>query len=130
MNSATPMDEDGWVPASTGTERETATADSSGYTIDLDRVPEVVAELRRALHALERAADEARGNEDLVAPGHDPHSRRAAHEMGPRLVAEYLTANEREQEELRAMISVVENAMRDYDAREEEADRALRSVSE
>ncbi|ASU77044.1 hypothetical protein CDG81_00420 [Actinopolyspora erythraea] len=124
------MGEDGRVLAPTGSERETATEPHSGYSVDLDRVPEVVAELRRALHALERAADEARGNADLVAPGHDPHSRRAAHEMGPRLVAEYLTANEREQEELRAMIAGVEDAMRRYEAREEETGRALRSVSE
>ncbi|WP_143013057.1 hypothetical protein [Actinopolyspora mzabensis] len=124
------MSEDGRVVDPVRTGGPPTTGPGAGYSVDRDRIPEAVAELRRALHALERAADEARDNAPLTAPGHDPYSRRAAHEMGPRLVTDYLAGNEREQRELRAMITDLEDAMRRYDVSEDEATRASRTASE
>lgn len=77
--------------------------------------------------ALEQAAEEAKTHDRIVAPGGDPYSAQAVVAMGPELVASYLTSNERDQENVKAMIENLEAAMRQYDAQDDEAARSFRS---
>lgn len=103
-----------------------AGATSVGYSVEREQLPEVIADFRRALLELEHAADEARNHEHVVPPGGDPHSRRAVTAMGPDLVGDYLGANKRDQDNIKAMIENLDAAMRQYDAQEGEAARSLR----
>ena len=67
-------------------------ATTTGFEVDRDRIPSVVAELRRAVDALLLAEREAGEAGFLAPPGDDPVNR-AAGEMGARLVEKYLSLN-------------------------------------
>lgn len=103
-----------------------AGATSVGYSVERDQVPEVIADFRRALLELEDAADEASNHENVVPPGGDPHSRRVVEAMGPELVSDYLGANKRDQDNIKAMIENLDAAMRQYDAQDGEVARSFR----
>ena len=99
-----------------------------GYAIDRDGIPAVVADLRRALASLEDAAREAERHGHVVSPGGDPYSPGAAREMGAHLVENYLAANERDRQNVQAVIDNLDTAMRDYDSTDDAAALSLRGT--
>lgn len=111
---------------------DTGTALASGatgvsYSLDREQIPEVIADFQRALMSLGEAADEAQRHRNITPPGGDPHSSRAVRVMGADLVHGYLESNQRDQANIQAMIENLDAAMRQYDAREDEAARSLRT---
>ena len=100
-------------------------ATTTGFEVDRDRIPSVVAELRRAVDALLLAEREAGEAGFLAPPGDDPVSDRAAGEMGARLVEKYLSLNHRARDNLESMIANLLAAMAQYDAEEDEAVRSF-----
>ena len=104
----------------------TSLAGSIHYQIDRDRIPDVVADLRRALASLEAAGQEAMRHQHIAPPGDDPYSPDAARKMGPELVADYLKANDREKAGIQAMIDNLNSAMRQYDAQDNAATEAVK----
>ena len=101
---------------------------SVGYAVDRDGIPAVVADLRRALTSLEDAANEAKRHGHLVSPGGDPYSPDAVRRMGAHLVEDYLAANERDRQNVQAMIDNLDAAMRDYDSTDDAAALSLRGT--
>lgn len=99
-----------------------------GYTIDLEAIPSVVTDLRRALASWENAAREAQRHTGLVPPGDDPHSPDATSRMGSGLVQDYLAANEHGRCSVQALIDELDDAMRTYDRVDETAAESMRGV--
>ncbi|MDR7302674.1 hypothetical protein [Haloactinomyces albus] len=131
VSASMAMSGDGDIAGSPDAEQALSSggATSVGYTIERERIPEAIADLRRALMALEQAADEALRHQHIVAPGGDPYSARAVTTMGSELVANYVSSNARDRESIESMIENLEAAMRRYDAQEDRSTRSFRPES-
>ena len=97
-----------------------------GFQVDREQIPEVIKDLQQARASLMKAQYEARKHSNIVPPGGDPRSAEAVQKMGPDLVGNYSQANERDVQNVQAMIDNLEAAMRQYDAQEDEAAQSLR----
>ena len=97
-----------------------------GFQVDRDQIPEVIKDLEQARHALSRAQQQASQHAKITPPGGDPRSADAVQKMGPELVNNYSQANQRDLQNIQAMIDNLEAAMRQYDAQEDEAAQSLR----
>ncbi|NHD17809.1 MULTISPECIES: hypothetical protein [unclassified Actinopolyspora] len=123
------MTGDGMVTKPADAERAVASgaASSVGYEIDREQLPEAIADLRKALMALEEGEREAMQHETITPPGGDPYSQQAVKAMGPKLVNNYMASNQRDKANIEAMIENLEAAMRRYDADDDEAARRFRA---
>jgi predicted transcriptional regulator len=108
-------------------EAQAGASGNVGYEVDRDRIPTVIADLRRALASLEAAGNEAIRHQHVVPPGDDPFSPKAAQQMGPELVANYLEANRRDKASIQALIDNLNAAMRRYDVQDDAAAQALQA---
>ncbi|GAA2784581.1 hypothetical protein [Saccharopolyspora taberi] len=91
---------------------------TTAFEVDRDRIPEIVADLGRAVDALAEAERAAREGDGFVPPGEDPVSAGAAWEMGPQLTGKYLARIAVVRAGLESMILNLRAAMAQHDAEE------------
>lgn len=89
------------------------------FAVERDRIPELIKDLEEAKKKLEAAADLAVAARRVDPMGKDPFSPKAADRMGPQLVDNYLTANQRQWRDIDSMIKSLEAAMKSYDNAED-----------
>lgn len=96
-----------------------------GFEVDREQIPEVIKDLQQALESLMKARERAQRCRNITPPGGDPRSAEAVEAMGPKLVNNYMDANQRDTQNTQAMIENLQAALRQYDTQEDEAARSF-----